>query len=103
MLKWFVLFCLIAVSCNDVEKAKLFDKITAETCECSKGQNMGAAAAILTCMMQSAEKHDADLKRVGVDQNTEAGLKQLQYEVSVRLASRCREVYMKALEESRTK
>lgn len=99
MLRWIVIVCFVMVSCNDAEKAELFDVITAETCECSKRQKIAASAAILKCLMQSANKHDAELKAVGVDQNTEAGLKQLQYEISGRLESRCREVYMEALKE----
>ena len=99
MLGWIIIACFVIASCNDAEKAELFDVMTSETCECSKQQNIAASAAILKCLMQSAEKHDAELKKVGVDQNTEAGLKQLQYEISGRLESRCREVYMEALKE----
>ena len=99
MVRWLVIVCFIVVSCNDAEKAKLFDVMTTETCACSKQQTIGASAAILKCLMQSANKHDGELKKVGVDQNTEAGLKQLQYEISGRLESRCREVYMEALKE----
>jgi hypothetical protein len=99
MLKWIVLFCLIATSCNDADRAKLFDKMTEETCTCSQQQRTSASAAILKCIMQSAEKHDAELKEVGVDGNTAHGFKQIQYEVSVRLESRCREIYMEALKE----
>jgi|GEM_PF-3677385 len=99
MLRWIVIAGFVIASCNDAEKAKLFDVIAAETCGCSLEQKMAASAAIVRCLLQSAEKHDAELKRVGVDQNTEAGLKQLQYEISGRLESRCREVYMEALKE----
>jgi hypothetical protein len=99
MMRSLVFILLVMISCNDAERAKLFDVITAETCECSKQQNIAASAAIVRCLLQSAEKHDAELKEVGVDQNSEAGLKQLQYEISGRLESRCREVYMKALKE----
>jgi len=103
MLRCLVIVCFFVVSCNDAEKAKLFDVMTAETCACSKQQTIGASAAILKCLMQSANEHDAELRKVGVDQNTEAGLKQLQYEISGRLERNCREVYMKALEERRVK
>ena len=99
MFRYVAIALLVMISCNDAEKAKLFDVIAAETCACSKQQTIAASAAISICIIRSAKTHDAELKRVGVDQESQAGLKQLQYEIAGRMERNCREIYIKALEE----
>jgi hypothetical protein len=98
-----IVIALFFFSCNDGKKATLFDTITKETCRCSEQQTIGVSAAIAKCIMQASEKNDAELTQFGIDHHSPEGLKQLQYEVAVRMESRCREVYMKVLKESAIK
>lgn len=101
--RWIIVIAVFIFSCDDAKKATLFDTITKETCRCSEQQTISVSATILKCMVRASEKNDAELKQFGIDHNSPEGLKQLQYEVAVRMESKCRDVYMKVLEENAVK